>query len=377
MRATAIASEYFIYVPAVIWLVRDYGKHAEMSRYDQAIALAAILLQPALILIDHGHFQYNSVMLGFTLLAVCCFLRDRLLWGSFFFVLSLGFKQMGLYYSPVIFAYLLGLCVFPRINLPQLILIGAVTIATFTILLLPLIVTGGLPLLAQCLHRVFPFSRGLWEDKVANAWCALNVVIKFRQIFSTQTLQRLSLFATLTSILPPCAIIFMNPKKHLLPLALSACAWGFFLFSFQVHEKSVLLPLMPVTLLLAGGLDRDTVSWVNWINTIAMFSMSPLLKRDGLTMQYLVMTGIWTWLMGGKYRFPTNQISKLAQVGSYVAILGLHLAELIMEKPKRWPDLWVVGNVIVCCGAFVWMYLWTLRRLWTEKDAVGGKRKKE
>ncbi|CRK28273.1 hypothetical protein BN1723_018345, partial [Verticillium longisporum] len=26
-------------------------------------------------------------------------------------------------------------------------------------------------------HRIFPFARGLFEDKVANFWCALNVVI--------------------------------------------------------------------------------------------------------------------------------------------------------------------------------------------------------
>ena len=80
-----------------------------------------------------------------------------------------------------------------------------------------------------------------------------------------------SLVATLVAILPPCLILFFNPQKRLLPLGLAACAWGFFMFSFQVHEKSVLLPLVPTTLVLAGSLDKNTVSWVSWMNNVAMF----------------------------------------------------------------------------------------------------------
>jgi alpha-1,3-glucosyltransferase len=80
-----------------------------------------------------------------------------------------------------------------------------------------------------------------------------------------------SLLITLAGILPPCVLLFLNPQKRLLPLGLSSCAWSFFLFSFQVHEKSVLLPLLPATLLLGGSLSEDTVSWVVWMNNIGMF----------------------------------------------------------------------------------------------------------
>ena len=33
-------------------------------RFSQELALLTLILQPALLLIDFGHFQYNSVMLG-------------------------------------------------------------------------------------------------------------------------------------------------------------------------------------------------------------------------------------------------------------------------------------------------------------------------
>jgi alpha-1,3-glucosyltransferase len=76
---------------------------------------------------------------------------------------------------------------------------------------------------------------------------------------------------TFAGILPPCIILFLNPQKRLLPLGLSTCAWSFFLFSFQVHEKSVLLPLLPATLLLAETLSEDTISWITWMSNVAMF----------------------------------------------------------------------------------------------------------
>jgi len=194
-----------------------------------------------------------------------------------------------------------------------------------------------------------------------------------------------SLLMTLVGILPPCIILFLYPRKHLLPLGLSACAWSFFMFSFQVHEKSVLLPLMPATLLLAGSLDEDIVCWVTWMNNVAMFrfvslvprshgylltnelkSMWPLLRRDGLALQYTVMTVFSAWLMGTFHRLPEHWFARLTQLGSYAAIIALHVAEIMVGKIERLPDLWVVGNVLVCFGCFTIAWAWLLKRLWTE-----------
>ncbi|KAI5307617.1 Glucosyltransferase-like protein, partial [Ascosphaera atra] len=67
----------------------------------------AILLQPATLLVDHGHFQFNTVMLGYVVAAMESMAAERFLWACVFFVAALGFKQMALYYAPVIFAYML------------------------------------------------------------------------------------------------------------------------------------------------------------------------------------------------------------------------------------------------------------------------------
>lgn len=211
MRASVIVSELVTYIPAVVIFVRLYGRESAMSKYDKAVALAAILLQPALMLIDHGHFQYNAVMLGLTVLALDCFLTDHIYWGSFFFVLSLGFKQMALYYAPAVFAYLLGLCVFPRINVLRLMMLGVTVIASFTLVFAPLVVFGGRGQLGQCLFRVFPFARGLWEDKVANFWCATNVVMRFRERFDSGLLQKARY-----GLPPPILISFANVVRLVL-----------------------------------------------------------------------------------------------------------------------------------------------------------------
>lgn len=373
MRATAILSELCIYIPAVMWFVRWFGRHyIKLNSIDQSMAVGAILFQPSLILIDHGHFQYNSVMLGLTLLSIVCLFNHRRLLASFFFMLSLGFKQMALYYSPAIFAYLLGNCIFPSINIKRLLSIGITVILTTIPMVLPFVVFGGgLDQVSQMIYRIFPFSRGIWEDKVANLWCTTNTFIKLKTLFDQHELQKLSLVATLVSILPSMGIIFYYPRKHLLPWAFSSTAWAFFLFSFQVHEKTVLVPLMPVTMLLAST-DNNIISMVSWINNISMFSLWPLLKRENLVLQYVVMTFCWNWLIGNfnKLRLHQNIFWKIVIVGSYLGIGLLHLLEYIVPQQlyvSRYPDLWIIGNITLATPCFVLFWLWTLYKLYTSR----------
>jgi hypothetical protein len=67
-----------------------------------------MLSQPSLLIIDHGHFQYNSVALGLVLWALGFLSNDRDLLGSIAFTLALNYKQMSLYFAPAFFFYLLG-----------------------------------------------------------------------------------------------------------------------------------------------------------------------------------------------------------------------------------------------------------------------------
>lgn len=67
-----------------------------------------------------------------------------------------------------------------------------------------------------------------------------------------------------------------------------------------MHEKSILLPLLPVTLL-AGYLPATCL----WLMPAALVSMYPLLERDGLLLPYAAMLLLWcgaVWPWGEEVR---------------------------------------------------------------------------
>lgn len=421
MRATVFVSEYLIYVPAVVIFLRRFSRLEGVNVWESSIALVAILMQPATIMIDHGHFQYNTVMLGFAVATLSSMVAGRPLWGCVFFVGALGFKQMALFYAPAVFAYLVGVCLFPRINVVRFFAIALATVAAFAVLYLPLLlgvaydvyngasyekfalppIMESLPIswdadawyypavlqLTQTIHRIFPFSRGLFEDKVANVWCTIHTFHKLHR-YPIELLQRLALVATSIAILPPCLIIFLKPKKQLLPLAFAAVSWGFFLCSYQVHEKNVLLPLMPMTLLLSGreGLLPSTRAWVGLANMLGVWTCFPLLKRVDLQVPYFVISLLWAFLLGlppvsfSAYqegsRSGLNIFSKILHLNMYVVMVGWHVVEALIKPPTDKPDLWTVANMITGAGGFGICYLWCLWRLVVNSELLGAVKSK-
>lgn len=427
MRASVVVSEYLVYIPAVVILVRRYVRDYNVHPWSAAVGLVAILMQPTTILIDHGHFQYNTVMLGLVVGAMENLFAARALWACIFFVAALGFKQMALYFAPAIFFYMLGICFSPHFRPWRLFCMALITVLAFALLFAPLLGGAlydsyrGIPLptirpplldslpialeessvlyapvlqLAQAVHRIFPFARGIFEDKVANAWCTIHTFYKLHH-FPTGVLQQVSLGATLLSILVPCAIIARYPRPQLLPLAMAATAWGFFLFSFQVHEKSVLLPLLPMTLLLAGpnGLTKESRAWIGLANTLGSFTLFPLLKREELRVPYFVMTVLWTYILGlpptslNLYRKRPDSdelgnpasgdlhiMTTLLHLGFYAAMPTWHVLEAFVSPPSSKPDLWVVLNVLIGAAGFGIIYLWCTVKL--VQQAVPKKGKK-
>ena len=426
MRATAMVSEYLTYVPALIIFLRRYSRAEGTGTTSASIALVAILMQPAVLLIDHGHFQYNTVMLGLVVASLSSIYAGRSLWSCIYFVAALGFKQMALYYSPIIFSYLLGSCITPRVRIGRLFSIALVTAIAFIVLFGPLI--GGAlydhyqktplppvsapPILSdrgvaldpnsprdiailqvtQVIHRMFPFARGLFEDKVANFWCFTNTFYKLKHLQGIIELPRLSAFFTLASIAGPMLVVGAVPKRSLLPYALATSAWGFFLFSFQVHEKSVLLPLMPMTLLLGSkkGMSKEYRAWIGWANLLGMWTMYPLLKRDELQVPYVVVTLLWCYLLGlpptsvsvyydaehenitgrplapDELRTPT----KILHFQSYIVMAFWHILAAFAAPPEDKPDLWVVVNACFGAAAFGICYLWCFWKLVSESGLL-------
>ena len=126
MRLTVIASDMLVLFPAIFQFCN--------KNYLTPVTLLAY---PGLILIDHGHFQYNNISLGLFLAAVAFILRGKHLLGSAFFVCALNYKQMELYHALPFFFYLLGTCFGMRTycaKISQLIKLGLTVILSFGVI---------------------------------------------------------------------------------------------------------------------------------------------------------------------------------------------------------------------------------------------------
>jgi len=229
---------------------------------------------------------------------------------------------MALYYTPAIGSYLLAKCLFLGVPGPgcvsclflHLLLscqscrlkhftrLGVVTVSSFLFLFLPFYAPPFAPSIKSILDpmaRIFPFDRGLFEDKVANFWCASNIVLKWRERLERSVLLRLSTVLTGLGFLPSVGSMLSAGWKvrlplanrnsphtdsevdkdgeiqvllPLLPYALLTSSFSFFLFSFQVHEKTILVPLLPMTLLLSGAPANSSVfAWGVLVNNIGVF----------------------------------------------------------------------------------------------------------
>jgi len=102
MRASSLIPDIIIYFVA-IWYFVYHSFYKHKSELEKLSAFLLILIQPGLILIDHGHFQYNSISLGFAVGAIGLIINNYDVAGSVLFCLSLNYKQMSLYYAPAFF----------------------------------------------------------------------------------------------------------------------------------------------------------------------------------------------------------------------------------------------------------------------------------
>ena len=291
MRNSVLVCDLLTFIPAVIAFIGVYLEHKTLTAHR--IHLFILLINPAFILIDHGHFQYNCVALGLTVMALTAMFTGHEWVGAIAFCLALSFKHMTLYYAPSIFAYLLGQQILlsrtqaqRQVNVASFIyrvfMLGVMVVLTFALMLLPWIISDD-PIndVRSVFVRLFPIARGLYEDKVANFWCATSLFIKWPTLFDKETLFKMSGIVTLTSLLPSAIHCGFVPTRRVLLYSMFTISMSFFLFSFQVHEKSILLPLLPIALLWC---DHPLLS--SWMTLIATFSMFPLLSRDGLTIAY-------------------------------------------------------------------------------------------
>ncbi|XP_026574227.1 dolichyl pyrophosphate Man9GlcNAc2 alpha-1,3-glucosyltransferase-like isoform X1 [Pseudonaja textilis] len=394
MRASVLVADMLVYIPAV-FLYCCYLK--EISIKKKISSALCTLLYPGLILIDYGHFQYNSVSLGLALWGVLFLSYDFDLLGSAAFCFAINYKQMELYHALPFFCYLLGKCFKKGLmgkGLWLLMKLSFIVILSFAICWLPF--CTDIEQILQVLRRLFPVDRGLFEDKVANIWCSLSILFKIKTILTRETQLKLSFALTFLTVLPSCIKLTLQPSLRGFKYGLVCCSLSFFLFSFQVHEKSVLLVSVPVCLVI-----HEIPFISTWFLLVSTFSMLPLLLKDGLLLSYIVtmlafllvcttsfsifektseedlqLKKLSSYLK--KYITWFKTFSKLMKSLFFISVTLMSILTLMsatMEPPTHLPDLFPVAVSVVSCLHFLFFLLYfNIIAMWESKDGRNQKK---
>lgn len=251
---------------------------AAVAFQNQLVPVFFVLLNPALIIVDNIHFQYNLVPIALLLYTLSALKHDRIPLAAATFTLAVNLKHTLLPLSLPLICHVLA--TLPRMPSPALTFLrtAGVTLLIMLCIWIPFIQAGRRPLIEQIFARLFPFNRGLLHANWApNFWAVYAVADK--------ALSRLGLavrvpdgpitrgvigamrpFATLPNPTPgvcnaltilactPClAHNIRNPCSATAVRAAAATALAYALFGWHVHEKALLVPLV----LLAGSACRS------------------------------------------------------------------------------------------------------------------------
>lgn len=299
------------------------------------IGSALLLSNIGLLMVDHIHFQYNGFLFGFLLLSLSYILTENYLASAFCFAVLLNLKHIFIYVAPVYVVYLLKFYCF-RNN-------GSSATAPLIKLIKLGAVVGGVCLLSfgpfynhipQVFARLFPFKRGLTHAYWApNFWALYNFADKVLSIalgrkssmasgtgglvqtFKHTVLPTIS--PTTTFVLTAIAMIPTLYKLWTLKnttnlgqnfiRAITLCACSSFMFGWHVHEKAILMVIIPLTIL--SITNRNDARWTLFLGILGHYSLFPLLFKPELVLikhaMHVVYTGISVLLFrnihGGRF----------------------------------------------------------------------------
>lgn len=352
----------------VLWMGAYFCCHA-MHPTETPLAVISFLLiifNPALLWLDHVHFQYNGMLLGILLASLGCLLMGNNvvsrhdgggdgtssssswaynmyhLTGAALFALLLNMKHLYLALAPLYFCYLLERYCLTSTDsqgvttkgflFGKFFLLAMVTVTALVLPWIPFLlvdINNPQRQLLQILSRLFPFGRGLLHDYwAANVWALYTFANKALRAVVTRLppdipgatfLQEVAhlpepsplLCAILLflSIIPGLQVASARLTNVKLIEAVVYVSFCYFMLAYHVHEKAILTALIPLTLLVGpGGFSYEIHNVLFWNTTVwGLLGLFPLLYR------------------------PVELALKLC---CYVGYLGL--ASVLLKAPPKW-----------------------------------------
>ncbi|KAL2797547.1 glycosyl transferase [Aspergillus keveii] len=302
-RATVIMTELVL----LYALNKFVNSVPASSKHLAHAASLSILLSPGLLIIDHIHFQYNGFLYGILILSIVWARKQStLLYSGIAFAVLLCLKHIYLYLSLAYFVFLLrAYCLDPKsVFRPRIwntIKLGVSVATVFGVAFGPFAYWGQL---VQLKERLFPFSRGLCHAYWApNVWAMysftdriliplaprLGLPVNHDALSSvTRGLVGDTSFAVLPEVskehtfaltllfqVLPLIKLWRNPYPNTFIGALTLCGYASFLFGWHVHEKAILLIIIPFSLIAVK--DRRYFSAFRPLAVAGHVSLFPLL----------------------------------------------------------------------------------------------------
>ncbi|KAM6159205.1 dolichyl pyrophosphate Glc1Man9GlcNAc2 alpha-1,3-glucosyltransferase isoform 7-T7 [Rhynchocyon petersi] len=284
------------------------GKKAskEVTEKPKFILSVLLLWNFGLLIVDHIHFQYNGFLFGLMLLSIARLFQKRHLEGAFLFAVLLHFKHIYLYVAPAYGIYLLRSFCFTankpdgsiRWNSFSFVRVTSLVLIVFLVSALSLGPFLALNQLPQIFSRLFPFKRGLCHAYWApNFWALYNALDKVLSVIGLQLklldpkkipkasmtsglVQQFqhtvlpsvtplaTLICTLIAIVPSILCLWFKPQGPRGFLrSVILCALSSFMFGWHVHEKAILLAILPM---------RKEKPFFNWMETFYLLGLGPL-----------------------------------------------------------------------------------------------------
>ncbi|MBW0468355.1 hypothetical protein O181_008070 [Austropuccinia psidii MF-1] len=279
-RASVIITE-LVLLFALLKLVAD-----SHNSFNKLAIPSSLFLHPAILIVDHIHFQYNGFLLGILLWSIWAAKQKRFGLSAFLFASLLNFKHIFIYLAPPFLVYLFRAhctsqskqSIIPQISFINFFQLAAIVLATCLASFGPFLFLSGVDGIIQIFSRLFPFQRGLnhayWAGNVWALYSALDrILVKFRlfrgievhaSILSSTSrgLVGDTVFGVLPDITPKTCLsltlgfiivimtkLYQDPTYPRFLKSIVLSAFTSFLFGWHVHEKAVLLFLVPQTLL--------------------------------------------------------------------------------------------------------------------------------
>ena len=344
------------------------------------IVLLLTLINPLMIIIDHGHFQFNNVMHGFFVLAIFFLYSENYILAIIFYSFCINFKQMGLYYAIPFPLYVIKKMFFNNskkennniiLSLIYIGIYGLITLITNVVIYLPWLKSKRTN---DVFSRIFPVRRGIFEDKVATFWCTINIFIKLNNLFKLSHLFKFALILTIFGCTIPIYAIFKCEKitKRICTQCFFIVSFSFYLFSFHVHEKTIIVPFLAYLLNLP-----HMKNILPSFTLIGMFSLFPLLKRENQIIPYYL-TSIIFYLIcklalklidikkdnkqkNDRMDLKNNEeiIFFLIEICIFIIMIFYHFVDYSIPPPQKYPWFYPMLNAAFCFCYFFFVFLYS------------------